>query len=83
MSSYRDPLKIVVSPVRVRVSPLARGEGIHARDRGRRPDRFESGSRHHVAVKASMPVTGDAIQTGSSPGLEHQIDSSSADPRRP
>jgi hypothetical protein len=34
------------APCRVRVSPSAHGEGIHAHDRGRRPDRFESGSRH-------------------------------------
>jgi hypothetical protein len=63
----RDSLKIVVSPVRVRVSPSARGDGIHAHDRGRRPDRFESGSRHQLALTASMPMTGDAVPTGSSP----------------
>jgi hypothetical protein len=72
-------LRIVVSPVRVRVSPSARGDGIHAmtgdavrtgtspglaissrrrhpcHDRGRRPDRYESGSRHQLAATASMP----------------------------
>ena len=31
--------------------------------------RFESGSRHQLAVTASMPMTGDAFRTGSSPGL--------------
>jgi hypothetical protein len=36
-----------VSPA-IRVSPCVCGEGVHARDRGRRPDRFESGSRHRM-----------------------------------
>ena len=53
-------------------SPAARivgGERIHARDRRRRPDRFEPGRAHRRAVKASMPVTGDL--TGSSPSRAH------------
>jgi hypothetical protein len=45
---------------------IAGGEGIHARDRGRRTERSGSSASIAIAgVKASAPVTGDAVRTDS------------------
>jgi hypothetical protein len=47
---------------------IAAGPEHPCRDRGQRPDRFESGSRHRRGPGIPAP-TGDSVRTGSSPGL--------------